>query len=131
MKNIHLKLLLPVFLVVTAWIQEIIDQFICGGACNLPVQPGGSLWGILTAPFSHADWGHLIGNTLYFLPLSYLVLVNGLSHYVSVWVCVVFFNLFQLLFGIVARTVCQVLFMGWWVIYWSSVLRSADLFQLH
>ena len=131
MKNIHLKLLLPVFLVVTAWIQEIIDQFICGGTCNLPVQPGGSLWGILTAPFSHADWGHLIGNTLYFLPLSYLVLVNGLSHYVSVWVCVVFFNLFQLLFGIVARTVCQVLFMGWWVIYWSSVLRSADLFQLH
>lgn len=94
MKNIHLKLLLPVILVGTAWIQEIIDQLICGGTCNLPVQPGGSLWGILTAPFSHAEWDHFIGNTLDFLLLSYLVLVNGLSHYVSVWGCLVFFNLF-------------------------------------
>ena len=98
MKNIHLKILLPIILIGAAWTQEIIDQFICGGICNLPVQPGGPLWGILTAPFSHADWGHLIGNTLYFLPLSYLVLVNGLGHYVAVWGCVVFFNLFQLLF---------------------------------
>ena len=78
MKNLHIKLLLPVLLIGIAWVKEIIDQLFFNGSFNLPVCPGGPLWGIITAPFNHADWGHTIGNTIYFLPLSYLVLLNGI-----------------------------------------------------
>jgi len=98
MKNLHIKLLLPVLLIGIAWVQEIIDQLFFNGSFNLPVSPGGPIWGIITAPFSHADWGHIIGNTIYFLPLSYLVLLNGISHYAAVWSIVIFFNLFILMF---------------------------------
>ena len=98
MKNIRLKIALPLVLIGIAWFQEVIDQVFFNGTFNLPIQPGGPIWGLFTSPFSHADWGHLIGNTLYFLPLSYLVLMNGLSHYVAVWGCVISFDLFVLLF---------------------------------
>ncbi len=98
MKNIRLKIALPIILIGIAWIQEIIDQMFFSGTFNLPIQPGGPLWSIFTAPFSHADFGHLIRNTVYFIPLSYLVLLNGLSHYLAVWGCVVSLKLLQLFF---------------------------------
>ena len=98
MKNIGLKIALPLVLIGIAWFQEVIDQVFFNGTFNLPIQPGGPIWGLFTSPFSHADWGHLIANTVYFLPLSYLVLSNGLSHYIAVWGCVVFLNMFRLLF---------------------------------
>ena len=98
MKNIRLKIALPIVLIGIAWFQEIIDQIFFSGTFNLPIQPGGPLWGIFTAPFSHADFGHLIRNTVYFIPLSYLALLNGLSHYLAVWGCVVSLKLFQLFF---------------------------------
>ena len=93
-----IALTLPIALIGIAWGIEIVDPLFFGGTLNFPVTPGGPWSGIFTAPFSHADWGHLIGNTLYFLPLSYLVLLNGLSHYVAVWGWVIFFKLFVLLF---------------------------------
>ena len=85
-------LVLPIVLIGIAWVIEIVDQTFFAGSLNFPVSPGGPLWGIITAPFSHMDWGHLIGNTLYFIPLSYLVLLNGLSHYLTVWSCVIVAN---------------------------------------
>ncbi len=93
-----LSLTLPIILIGIAWMIEIFDQLFFGGSLNFPVRPSGPLWGIFTAPFSHANFGHLISNTLYFIPLSYLVLLNGLSHYLAVWSCVVSLNLFQLFF---------------------------------
>ena len=93
-----IALTLPIALIGIAWSVEIFDQFFFRGTLNFPVTPDGPLWGIFTAPFSHADWGHIVANSLYFLPLSYLVLLNGLSHYIAVWACVIFFNLFILLF---------------------------------
>lgn len=98
MKNIRLKIALPLVLIGIAWIQEIVDQMFFNGTFNLPIQPGGPIWGLFTSPFSHAGWGHLIRNTLYFLPLSYLVLSNGLSHYIAVWGSVIVLDLFILLF---------------------------------
>ena len=98
MKNLRFKLLLPVLLIGIAWVLESVDQLIFNGSLNFPIIPDGPLWRILTSPFSHANWGHVIGNTLYFIPLSYLVLMNGLSHYIAVWGCVLFFNLFRLFF---------------------------------
>lgn len=37
----------------------------------------GRLWGILTAPFLHASWGHLIGNTIPFLFMGVIVALRG------------------------------------------------------
>ena len=54
----------------------------------LPMVHGGPFWGVLTAPFSHSDWSHLLSNSLWFLPLSYLVLLNGLRAYIAVWIAV-------------------------------------------
>ena len=98
MKNIRLKIALPLVLIGIAWIQEIVDQIFFNGSFNLPIQPGGTIWGLFTSPFSHACRGHLVRNTLYFLPLSYLVLSNGLSHYIAVWGSVIVLDLFILLF---------------------------------
>ncbi len=69
----RIKLILPLGLISVAWIQEIIDQLFFAGRFNLPVGTGTPVWSLLTAPFSHAGFGHLIGNTLLFLPLSQLV----------------------------------------------------------
>ena len=79
-------LLLPLVLLALAWIQESLDQFLFGGRWALPLVHGGPFWGVLTAPFSHSDWSHLVSNSLWFLPLSYLVLLNGVRAYVAVWI---------------------------------------------
>ena len=79
-------LLLPLVLLALAWIQESLDQFLFGGRWALPMVHGGPFWGVLTAPFSHSDWSHLVSNSLWFLPLSYLVLLNGVRAYVAVWI---------------------------------------------
>ncbi len=65
---------------------------------QLTVYPGGPWWRVITAPFSHSDWQHLIDNSLAFIPLSYLVLANALKHYIAVWMCVILSNFFVLFF---------------------------------
>ena len=81
-----LLLLLPLVLLGIAWLQESLDQLLFGGRWALPMVHGGPFWGVLTAPFSHSDWSHLVSNSLWFLPLSYLVLLNGVRAYVAVWI---------------------------------------------
>ena len=81
-------LLLPLVLLAIAWLQESLDQLVFGGRWALPMVHGGPFWGVLTAPFSHSDWSHLLSNSLWFLPLSYLVLLNGLRAYIAVWIAV-------------------------------------------
>ena len=76
--------LIPLLLLGLAWGQELIDQLLLAGQWNLPMGPGLPLWRVLTAPFSHAGFGHLISNTLVFLPLSWLVLTRGRSDYLAV-----------------------------------------------
>ncbi len=78
--------LLPLLILVVPWTQEIIDQVIFGGRWNLPMVPGGSFLGVLTAPFSHAGFGHLISNSLWFVPLSWLVLAKSRRDYLAVWI---------------------------------------------
>jgi membrane associated rhomboid family serine protease len=82
------RLLLPVLILALAWTQELVDQVVFGGRWNLPLVPGGPAWGILTAPFSHGGFAHLISNSLWFLPLSWLVLTRGLRPYLRVWAAV-------------------------------------------
>ena len=77
--------LIPLLLLGVAWGQELIDQLLFHGRWNLPMGPGLPLWGVLTAPFSHAGFGHLLSNSLVFVPLSWLVLSRGMRDYIAVW----------------------------------------------
>ncbi|AFY28168.1 rhomboid family intramembrane serine protease [Cyanobium gracile] len=76
---------LPVLILAVPWAQEIIDQIFFGGRWNLAMVPGGPFLGVLTAPFSHGGFGHLISNSLWFLPLSWLVLAKSRGDYLAVW----------------------------------------------
>ena len=86
------RFLLPVPLLGLAWAQELIDQVLFGGTWNLPMGPGLPWWGVLSAPFSHAGFGHLLSNSVIFLVLSWLVLTRGVRDYVSVWMAVLIVN---------------------------------------
>jgi membrane associated rhomboid family serine protease len=86
MSKLPSSLLLPPLLLAIAWGQELIDQLAFGGQWNLAMLPGGSILGVLTAPFSHGGFGHLISNSLWFLPLSWLVLAKGRGDYLAVWI---------------------------------------------
>jgi membrane associated rhomboid family serine protease len=79
------NLVIPLALLAVAWGQELVDQLVFGGRWNLPMLPGGSFLGVLTAPFSHSGFQHLIGNSMVFLPLSWLVLLRGRRDYLAVW----------------------------------------------
>jgi len=81
---------IPLLLLGLAWCQELIDQLLFQGRWNLPMGPGLPLWGVFTAPFSHSGFGHLLSNSLVFLPLSWLVLTRGIKDYIAVWLGVVF-----------------------------------------
>jgi membrane associated rhomboid family serine protease len=72
-----------------AWAQELVDQLVFGGRWNLPMVPGGPFAGVFTAPFSHGGFGHLLTNSLLFVPLSWLVLLQGRRDYLAVWVGVI------------------------------------------
>ena len=84
--RLQFRSLLPLLLLAVAWGQELVDQLVFAGRWNLPLVHGGPIWGLLTAPFSHAGFGHLISNSLWFLPLSWLVLLQGRRDYLAVWV---------------------------------------------
>ena len=77
--------LIPLLLLGLAWAQELIDQLFFQGRWNLPMGPGLPLWGVLTAPFSHAGFSHLISNSLVFVPLSWLVRTRGVRDYIAIW----------------------------------------------
>ena len=80
---------LPLILLGIAWLQELIDQLVFAGRLNLAMGPGTPWWSLFTAPFSHGGFGHLLANSLVFLPLSYLVLARNTRAYVAVWIAVI------------------------------------------
>ena len=79
------NLLIPPLILLIPWSQELIDQLVFGGSWNLPMTPRGPVLGVLTAPFSHGGFGHLLANSLMFVPLSWLVLAKSRRDYVAVW----------------------------------------------
>lgn len=82
------RLLIPPLILAVAWAQELVDQLLFAGRWNLPMVQGGPIWGVLTAPFSHGSLGHLLSNSLWFLPLSWMVLARGGRDYLAVWISV-------------------------------------------
>lgn len=68
----------------TFWLVEILDQFLFHGSLdNYGIIPHKliGLRGILLAPFLHGGFGHLMANTLPFLILGWLVMVQETSDF--------------------------------------------------
>ena len=116
------KALLPVGILSIAWIQELLDQLLFQGRWNLPLVQGGAVWGLFTAPFSHGGFGHLISNSLWFLPLSWLVLLKGGRDYLAVWIGVGLLSIPGWLFwpggshglsGVIYGLLGYLLWIGW------------------
>ena len=84
-RRLGTTVLIPPVILLIPWGQELIDQLLFGGRWNLPMVPGGPFLGVLTAPFSHSGFGHLLANSLLFVPLSWLVLLKGRRDYLAVW----------------------------------------------
>lgn len=82
-------LTLPLVLVGIAWLQELIDTVLFAGQWNLALGPGTPWWTLFTAPFSHSGFGHLFTNSVVFIPLSFLVLSQGIRSYQTVWGAVI------------------------------------------
>jgi membrane associated rhomboid family serine protease len=75
--------LIPLYLVAIPWAQEIIDQVIFEGRWNLPLHPRSlsGVPGIFLSVFSHANFAHLIGNTIGFVLFSWLILAKSRRDY--------------------------------------------------
>ena len=114
--------MIPLLLLGLAWCQELIDQLLFQGRWNLPMGPGLPLLGVLTAPFSHSGFGHLLSNSLVFLPLSWLVLTRGTKDYIAVWlgvmitaipIALIWPSASHGLSGVVYGLLGYLLFIGW------------------
>ncbi len=71
------------------WVVEVIDA--AGAhldANGIHPRDPGTLPDIAFAPFLHADWGHLIGNTIPFLVLGCVIALGGADRFLSVTVIV-------------------------------------------
>jgi membrane associated rhomboid family serine protease len=66
------------------YVVELIDQLTGGKLDNNGIKPGTTdgLWGIIFAPLLHANWAHLIANTVPMLVLGFLMTLSGLSRFV-------------------------------------------------
>jgi membrane associated rhomboid family serine protease len=66
-------------LVAAMWLSELVDTFLRGRLDRYGIvarEPDG-LFGILTAPFLHLGFGHLISNTLPLVTLGVLIAISG------------------------------------------------------
>ncbi|HRX53134.1 MAG TPA: rhomboid family intramembrane serine protease [Verrucomicrobiales bacterium] len=86
------RLTLLLSMVALMWLVEVADRML--GSWFEPDQWGivprqwRGLWGLLTSPFLHADWGHLAANTVPFLVLGGLLLTRSMGQFLQVTVLV-------------------------------------------
>jgi membrane associated rhomboid family serine protease len=78
-------ILLVAGLVGLMWVVEIVDQLDGRKLEQYGIEPHRleGLVGVITAPFLHAGFGHLIGNTLPFLILGFTIALSGLGRVVA------------------------------------------------
>jgi membrane associated rhomboid family serine protease len=77
--------LVMLLLLVGLWVLEFLDQ-LSGNALDqfgIHAQEVDGLPEIVTAPFLHAGWDHLISNSLPFYVLGFLVLLSGLVRWLA------------------------------------------------
>src|SRR4051812_43175624 len=69
------------------WVLEVVDQVFSGADLDQygirPHDAPDGLLGIISAPFLHAGFGHLIGNTVPFLVLGGMIALSGLMRVAS------------------------------------------------
>jgi membrane associated rhomboid family serine protease len=75
--------LLPLYILAIPWIQEIIDQLFFGGQWNWVLHPRqlNGVPGIFLSAFSHANFIHLLGNSIAFAIFSWLILMKSRRDY--------------------------------------------------
>lgn len=68
------------------WVLEVIDAVLGGDLDGWGIRPHDPdrLIGVVTAPFLHADFGHLASNTVPFLVLGFAIALNGLVRVLAV-----------------------------------------------
>jgi membrane associated rhomboid family serine protease len=71
-------------IVAVMWLLEMVDVFLGGALNSWGIRPRTleGLGRILTAPWVHAGFGHLIANTIPLVVLGFLVLLRGLRDFV-------------------------------------------------
>jgi membrane associated rhomboid family serine protease len=80
---------LVVAMVIVMWALEVVD--LVGGHLDsdgIHPRDVDALPGVALAPFLHAGWGHLIGNTIPFLVLGFTIALGGLARTAAVTVIV-------------------------------------------
>ncbi|MEW6420277.1 MAG: rhomboid family intramembrane serine protease [Deinococcota bacterium] len=126
---VGLAALLTLLLVGGEWVQELADQLAFGGALDrygiVPRDPG-SLSHVLTAPFLHVGFGHLIANTVPLAVLAFMSALRGAVRFVvATLVIVVVGGLLVWLLGrgnsshlgaseLVFGYLAYLLGVGWW-----------------
>lgn len=73
-------------LVAFLWLLELVDQLSNNRLDSLGIEARdwGDLWSIFTAPFMHAGWDHLAGNSLPLWIFGFLVLLGGGAEFLRV-----------------------------------------------
>ncbi len=73
-------------LIAVIWAQELIDLFAFGGGLDVygiePRTPG-TFWHVLTAPFLHYGFDHLIANTVPLAVLAFMSAVRGVGRFLA------------------------------------------------
>jgi membrane associated rhomboid family serine protease len=79
-------------MVAVMWVEEVIDQIIGGDLDKYGIEPHkvSGLEGIVFAPFLHANFSHLIGNTIPFVVLGATIALSGLFRVVAATAMVAF-----------------------------------------
>jgi membrane associated rhomboid family serine protease len=77
-------------LVALMWLVEVVDQVAGGRLDRNGIEPReiDGLDGVVWAPFLHADFQHLIGNTIPFLLLGFAIALGGVARVILVTVIV-------------------------------------------
>lgn len=76
----------PVVMLAIMWIMRVVNMVVPGSVHALGVRAWSplSLWAIITSPFVHVSWFHLLSNTIPFLVLGLIVAFDGARRFAVV-----------------------------------------------
>jgi membrane associated rhomboid family serine protease len=82
---------LLIAMVAVMWLVQLVNSFDHDALDRDGIWPHnvGRLWGILTAPFLHVSWAHLIGNTIPFVFIGLIIAMEGFRRLAAVTAIVV------------------------------------------
>ncbi|MBK7907179.1 MAG: rhomboid family intramembrane serine protease [Gemmatimonadetes bacterium] len=124
--------------VASLWAVFAVDTVLGGALLHFGIVPRTTdgLWGILAAPFLHADLAHLTANTASLLVLGWLVMLRDPRHFGLVAICaMVGAGLVAWLLGaprsvhvgasgVIFGFLGFLIFAGWWARSFGSILLS-------